>query len=306
MSRLSVKAAVCTDIGSNRTNNEDNYYLNGKYVEAEDDGAASSAFMPSQSQGVFAVFDGMGGQSRGEFASLCAAKTLNIYKDRILRDGTRRVNEYIDDVNDKICEEMKKSDERIGSTAVILTVEDGEAQIYNLGDSRAYYIHKGKIYLISRDHTVAEQLYRMKMLTKEEAVTDVRKHRLTKHLGIFPSEMHLRAFASGRIRMVNGDMFLLCSDGVTNAVSERELKNIVMSTGDKCKRTVNTIVERAVENGSDDNITAMLVRVISTWGIKPKRKRDRHPRLYPFLLGVGFSALIFTIIVIIILYRFMG
>lgn len=301
MSSLTVKAAVCSDIGVNRSNNEDNYYLNGKYIDANDDSSSSTAFMSPVHQAVVAVFDGMGGQSKGEFASLCAAKTLDKYTERILREGTRQVNEYIDDVNDKICDEMKYTNQRIGSTAVLLTINNNIAQAYNLGDSRAYYMHKGKLYHISRDHTVADQLYRMKMLTKAQAKADVRRNRLTKHLGMFKKEADLCAYASGSIKMTGGDMFLLCSDGVTNAVSDRELRNILMSCGEKCKHTVNAVVQRALDNGSSDNITAIAVRVCShrSGSNSAKNKRwGRHPRLYPFLLGVGLSAVVFTVLTV--------
>lgn len=305
MSRLSVKAAVCTDIGLNRTNNEDNYYLNGKCRNAEDDSRMSSAYISAKPCGVFAVFDGMGGQSRGEFASLCGAKLLNRYKDKILREGTQQVNAYIKDANEKICKEMDKTGERIGSTAVILAVENGKAQVYNLGDSRAYYIHKGQIYQLSKDHTVAAQLYQLNMLSKDEAMRDVRKHRLTKHLGIYPSEMRLRASVSGSIRIEKDDVFLLCSDGVTNAVTDRELRNLVLTQGDKCKKLVNTLVELALKNQSSDNITAMAVKVVNSVYSRNNKRWGRHPRLYPFLLGVGISSVIFAVIVAIILLNFM-
>lgn len=304
MARLFVKAAACSDIGTKRSTNEDNYFLNGDYIKLYEDKKESSDFMSSRDCGVFAVFDGMGGQSKGDFASETAARTLNKYKEKILRDGTPKVAEYLDEANMKICDEMDRTSQRIGSTAVILVVNNNEAQIYNLGDSRGYYISKNHIYRMSRDHTVADQLYRMNMLTKEEAVTDVRKHRLTKHLGIYPNEMHLRPYASGSIKINNDDMFVLCSDGITNALSDREIKNIVQSCNGKCKRTAAALVERAINNNSDDNVTALVVSVVGS-GIINNKKRMRHPHLYPFLLGVGISAIVFAFIVAFILAHFM-
>lgn len=306
MGSLSVKAAVCTDIGLNRTNNEDNYYLSGKYLTAEDDGCSHVAVEHAAPQGVFAVFDGMGGQSRGEFASYWAAKTLNRYKDRILRDGAKKVYDYVQDANDKICKEMEKSGERIGSTAVILAAENGKARVYNLGDSRAYYIHKGQIQQLSKDHTVADQLFQLNMLTKEEAMRDLRRHKLTKHLGIFPSEMKLRPYISSSIKLENGDLFILCSDGVTNSLTDQELNRLAKRYGEKYKTLATAIVEKALENKSDDNITAMVVKVVNNVYHKNRRKWGRHPRMYPFLLGVGVSAIVFGIIVALMLAHFMG
>lgn len=308
MPNLFVKASVGTDIGVSRNNNEDNYNLNGQYAVYEADDQTSTAFQPPVTQGVFAVFDGMGGQSRGEFASLCAAQTLNKYKDSILSGGSGKVNEYIADTNRQICSEMEKSNEHIGSTCAILTISDGIAQAYNLGDSSIYHLSKNKITKMTRDHTVAEQLYRMHALTAEEAQRDVRKHRLTKHLGMFEAE-NILPYISGNVRISNGDMFLLCTDGITNALSEKDIKKIVYMFDGRCKKTVNALIEKAIESGSDDNITAMLLRVVnSTNSSTGKRKKifkfGKHPRLYPFLLGVGVSLAIFIIIISIILAVF--
>lgn len=304
MANLFVKASVGSDIGISRSNNEDNYNLNGKIATYEQDDQTATAFQPPVTEGVFAVFDGMGGQSRGEFASLCAAQTLNKYKDKIVNGNIHNVKEYITDVNEQICDEMKKNNENIGSTCAILTINDGVAQAYNLGDSSIFHLTKRKITKMTRDHTVAEQLYRMHVLTAEEAQRDVRKHRLTKHLGMFEKDGIL-PHVSSNIRVSNGDMFVLCTDGVTNVVSEKELKRILYMFDGRCKKTVNALIEKAIENGSDDNITAMVLRIVnSTNSNTTKRMFGKHPRLYPFLLGLSVSMIIFAIIIAIILTSF--
>lgn len=301
MANLYVKGSVGSDIGISRNNNEDNYYLNGKIAKFELQDQNSTAFQPPITDGVFAVFDGMGGQSRGEFASFCAAQTLNKYQNEILRGGINKVNKYIADVNNQICEEMNRNNERIGSTAALLTITDGVAQAYNLGDSSIYHLSKNKITKLTRDHTVAEQLYRMNALTEEEARRDVRRHRLTKHFGM-EKESDIRPFVSGNIRIANGDMFLLCTDGITNAVNEKELKKIIYMFDGRCKKTVNALIEKAIENGSDDNLTAMVLRVVnSTNSSTIKRGLKRQLGLFQFLLGLGVSAIIFAIIMVIIL-----
>lgn len=301
VANLFVKGSVGSDIGISRSNNEDNYYLNGKIAEYEPEDQNATAFQPPVIDGVFAVFDGMGGQSRGEFASLCAAQTLDKYKGDILRSGVKKVNEYILDVNRQICDEMKKNNERIGSTGAVLTITDGVAQAYNLGDSSIYHLSKNKITKLTRDHTVAEQLYLMNALTEEEARRDVRKHRLTKHFGM-ENEDELRPYVSGNIRIANGDMFLLCTDGITNAVNEKELKKIIYMFDGRCKKTVNALIEKAIENGSDDNITAMVLRVVNSTNSSTIKRGLMHQfGLFQFLLGLGVSAIVFAIIIVIIL-----
>ncbi|MEE1281140.1 MAG: PP2C family serine/threonine-protein phosphatase [Acutalibacteraceae bacterium] len=305
MANLFAKAAVGSDIGISRSNNEDNYFLNGKFANYEKNNQSATAFQPPVTEGVFAVFDGMGGQSRGEFASLTAAQTLELYKDDIARGNTHKIFDYISDVNTQLCNEMKKNNERIGSTAAILTISDGVAQAYNLGDSSIYHLSKRKITKLTRDHTVADQLYRMNALTEEEARKDVRKHSLTKHLGMFAEENDIKPYASGNIRVSNGDMFLLCTDGITNTVTEKDIKKLLYMFDGRCKKSVNALIEMAIENGSDDNLTAMVVRIVnSTNSSTIKRKISKHPRFYPFLLGVGISAVIFVTIITIILSYF--
>lgn len=300
---LFVKGSVGSDIGISRSNNEDNYYLNGKKAEFYEQ--TSSAFQSPVSSGVFAVFDGMGGQSRGEFASSLSATKLDEYSKNIIRNGNTYVNEYIEDTNNLICEEMNKAGERIGTTVAILTINDGIAQSFNLGDSSIYHLSKNKITKISSDHTVAEQMYRMNVLTAEEAQNDIRKHRLTKHLGMFEREGDLRPYVSNNIRVSNGDMFILCTDGVTNAIGEKELKKIAYKFDGRCRKTVNAIIEKAIENGSDDNITVMVLRIVnSTNSSTFKRRFSKHPHLYPFFLGLSVSTLIFAIIIFIILSKF--
>lgn len=305
LANLFVKGAVGSDIGTSRSNNQDNYYLNGKFAEYSINIQTSTAFQSPVEDGVFAVFDGMGGQSKGEFASLCASKVLDNHKANILKYGIKQIHRFVNDANEKICDEMRKENERIGSTLAVLTVTDNIAQAYNLGDSSIYYISKNKITKLTRDHTVAEQMYRMNVLTKEEASHDVRKHRLTKHLGMFAEESDLRPYASANIRVNNGDMFLLCTDGITNSVNENEIKRIITTFDGRCKQTVNALIEKAIENGSQDNLTAMVLRIVnSTNSTTIRSQLRRHPRLYPFLLGVGISTLIFVSIIAVMLSRF--
>ena len=305
MANLFAKAAVGSEIGISRNNNEDNYFLNGKFANYEKNDQTATAFQPPVTEAVFAVFDGMGGQSRGEFASLTAAQTLELYKDDIARGNTHKIFDYISDVNAKICNEMKKNNERIGSTVAILTISDGVAQAYNLGDSSIYHLSKRKITKLTRDHTIADQLYRMNALTEEEAKRDIRRHSLTKHLGMFAEENDIKPYASGNIRVSNGDMFLLCTDGITNTVTEKDIKRLLYMFDGRCKKSVNALIEMAIENGSDDNLTAMVVRIVnSTNSSTIKRKLSKHPRFYPFLLGVGISAVIFVTIITIILSHF--
>ncbi|MBQ7521628.1 MAG: serine/threonine-protein phosphatase [Clostridia bacterium] len=307
MANLFIKGAVSSYIGVSRKNNEDNYFLNGKYAQYDDDNQNSSAFQPLVQSGIFGIFDGMGGQSKGEFASFCAAKTLQKYQEDMLNDPHHTIDHYVNDVNRQICHEMNRIQKQIGSTMAILRIQNGIADAYNLGDSCIYHLSGNILTKLSYDHTVAEQLYRNGLLTRTEVRKDIRRHQLTKHLGILSGEEHLKVHRNTAIRITNGDMFLLCTDGISDTLSENDIKMIMQQSDGKCRKAVEMMIQKAVEKGSSDNITAIVLKVVkrmnknhffSTLNI------DKHPHTYSFILGTIVTAIFFIIVIIIILTLF--
>ena len=217
------------------------------------------------SNGVFGIFDGMGGQSKGEFASLCAAKTLKKYSQAILSNSHNAVNDYIADVNQQICREMHRIQKQIGSTMAVLSVSNGTAFACNLGDSGIYHISGRYITKLSRDHTVAEQLYRQNLLSEEEIRTDIRRHRLTHYLGVLDNNGQLFPHICNNIRIHHGDMFLICTDGVSDTLDEEDIIEILKNAKGKCHKAAEMIVEQAVKMGSTDNITAIVLKAVRKW-----------------------------------------
>ena len=256
-----MKYAACarTDIGKKRTNNEDCFSVNSYYMQqpAKD----SCSFFELLKEGVFSVCDGMGGEEHGEYASLSGAKTfadnyvelLSSSKDERKKTADRCIRS----ANADICEEMIRKNARIGSTAVLACVKDGRADIFNVGDSRAYLYRSGSLNQLTKDHTVYQQKLDLKGTTGNENSDDPEKHRLTQHLGIFEDEMVIEAFHA-ETSIENGDILLLCSDGLTDMVTDEEIAAICGAPKDVVGIS-SALVNKALEHGGVDNITVIVI-----------------------------------------------
>ena len=127
----------------------------------------------------------------------------------------------------------------------------------NVGDSRSYRFHDGELSQITTDHSLAEEMVRNGEITPAEAMVHPHRHILTRALGVAP-EVTADLW---RIRPEQGDRYLLCSDGLTNELSDDEITQ-VLSTVHNPQEAVESLVQAARDHGGSDNITAVLVDVI--------------------------------------------
>ncbi|MBR0093501.1 MAG: serine/threonine-protein phosphatase, partial [Lachnospiraceae bacterium] len=208
-------AYVRSDVGRVRENNEDNYYFCG-YIREDVTMLRSAAVCETEyTPTLYAVCDGMGGESHGEAASLIAVRHLHPYEYSGVKTGA---DSDLQAANDEICGEIKKRGcARMGTTLAALYLDKEMAVVCNIGDSRIYLLRHGLLTQLSTDHDEAASLVRMGMLTKEQARTDKRRHALTQYLGVPPEEMTLEP-AFDEVRLLPGDRFLLCSDGITDLI----------------------------------------------------------------------------------------
>lgn len=257
------EAYALTDIGMVRTNNEDNFFCNGIYKK--------DVFMPGyvfEEKGdagklsVFAVFDGMGGADCGELASLTAAETLNRYfaeitaKERIFSG-----EEAILYMNAAVCVEMEKRQADMGSTAVVLSVQAGFVQVANVGDSRAYLYRDNVLEQISVDHTERGSLQRLRrefgLMQEEDGIPDM-KNVLTQHLGVSEEDFILEPYISGMSSLYEGDIYLLCSDGLSGMVSDESIQEVLENSCNTTQKA-QQLREMALSVGGKDNITLLLL-----------------------------------------------
>ena len=257
---FTITSVAASHVGKVRDNNEDNYFINGKIP---DPNTTDMVFTADESKGgLYAVCDGMGGEECGEVASEIAVNTLHKFYRRMLEQGIafdKLIDSYIDEANTQICDEIEKSDgKRMGTTFAVLYIKNEIAHVYNIGDSRVYLLRNNLLSQLSCDHTQIKRLIDMGILTAEKAKTHPERHMLTQHLGIFPDEMVLEPFVANPLTVEDNDMFLLCSDGLTDMLEDKAIEEIMRDSSDPQKAT-KKLIDAALQNGGKDNVTVIVV-----------------------------------------------
>lgn len=236
-----------TDKGIVRTQNQDSYYLR-----------------PLAEDLVLAVVcDGMGGARAGNVASALAVEVAKTYLESLpiqeLRDrpgehltrAAAQANEalFARAVSDENCRGM-------GTTMVAVMASPGKAHILNIGDSRAYRMGEEGIVKVTRDHSVVEDLVHRGELTPEQARIHPQKNLITRALGAEP-EARTDLY---EVEMKPGEFLLLCSDGLSNQLTDQELlyEALYGGTPESC---CQRMLEIALSRGAPDNVTAVLIQM---------------------------------------------
>jgi PPM family protein phosphatase len=226
-----------TDTGRQRHANEDSYYAKAP---------------------LFAVADGMGGAQAGEVASRIAAGAFEQgpLDDDASAEG--QLEGIAQEANREIHKLAQEDASRagMGTTLTAAMVQDDEVSLGHVGDSRAYLLRSGELKRLTKDHSLVEELRRQGRLTEEQAEAHPQRSIITRALGPEPSvNVDTMTFPAR-----DGDVFLLCSDGLTTMVSDEQIREIL--TGSKNLRAaVNKLVEAANRGGGRDNITAVAFRL---------------------------------------------
>lgn len=252
-----VQYAAKTHCGLIRENNEDNFWINGCYkANPECKEYALCGQMPDAEFAV-AVCDGMGGEENGEIAALHAVESM---KNCGYKQFKETAFESIRVANQKICEEILKLDgKRSGAAIAALYIDEQRVFGCNVGDCRIYRYFNGKLDLLSRDHTRAQSMVQMGVMTREEADRSKEKHRLTQYLGIFEHEMIIEPdYMEWQIQ--TGETYLLCSDGLTDMLWESEIE-MILSQKESVEELCDELISEALDSGGKDNITVVLLRI---------------------------------------------
>ena len=233
-----------TDRGRVRTDNQDAYFA-GKITD----------------DAVFAVVcDGMGGANAGNVASELAVRHISEYVIRSYRDGMdmtdteKTLKNAIVSANISLYDKAVNNAELagMGTTAVAAFVKDGAAVIAHVGDSRIYLVN-GEIKQLTRDHSVVQSLIESGKITPEDAKVHPRKNVITRALG---AEEDV-AVDSDCLNLSDGDTLLLCSDGLTNFLDDKDILTVFQNND--ISAVAEKLVETANENGGGDNITVVTV-----------------------------------------------
>ncbi|MEO8718992.1 MAG: Stp1/IreP family PP2C-type Ser/Thr phosphatase [Burkholderiales bacterium] len=249
-----LEIATCTDPGMVRSHNEDSI-------------ATDSA------NGLVVLADGMGGYNAGEVASGMATTVITTEMQQLLA----RVNPYdIDPQSNKnvagqlVREQVMKANASIyhaaqsqpqyagmGTTLVVCLFYDNKALVAHLGDSRLYRMRDGNLKQITRDHSLLQEQIDSGLITAEQAKHAQHKNLVTKALGIDPTvEPEIREYETSP-----GDIYLLCSDGLSDMVEDGDISMTLDALGANLKLATQQLVQMANDNGGKDNVSVILVRV---------------------------------------------
>lgn len=210
---------------------------------------------------VFAVADGVGGHPAGDVASALALEPL-AGLDGSLDEVDGGVGAALADAvraaNRRVHEDAAAHPERMGmaTTLTAAAVADGTAHLAHVGDSRAYLLRPGEgLQRLTVDHTPVEQAVVAGELSPEEAELHPLRHTLDRVLGTEPD---IDVDTPEPLALASDDRLLLCSDGLTEAVSEQEIARLLETAGDP-ERTADSLVQAALAGGAPDNVTVVVV-----------------------------------------------
>jgi protein phosphatase len=250
-SNVKIAADGLTDVGQVRSSNQD-------------------SFLVAAPEGLFIVADGMGGHAGGEIASSLAVQEIARYLkqngeilkplgDERTHPDARVANTLIGAVNyasTKIYERAleEPSLRGMGTTATVCRIVDGHAYVAHVGDSRCYLMRCGYIYQITNDHSLVSEQVRAGILTKEEAESHHLSNVITRSVGYQEEE----DVDTTSFELEDGDVILLCSDGLTRKITDKEISLIARELE---TQAVKRLIAMANERGGEDNITIVILKV---------------------------------------------
>jgi serine/threonine protein phosphatase PrpC len=251
-----VKFVARSEIGHARENNEDKF----DFYEPDEEPLLAAR------GSVYLVCDGMGGHNAGQIASELAAKQfLHAYyhlggtAQEAARQAILQAHHYIAEMASKI-----PSRYGMGTTLTALILKQDEGILAHVGDSRCYRLREGVFEQLSRDHTLVARLVEQGIITPEQAKYHPQRNVIRQAVGVAdpsePLEPDIETFA-----LQAGDLYLLCSDGLTDMVDDAEIEAILRD--EPPTRAAWRLVDRALANGGRDNITVALVRVAALEGV---------------------------------------
>ena len=252
---MEVKAIGVTHVGRQRQHNEDSYLVENNAK-------------------LFLVADGMGGHAAGEIASRIAVDSISEFilhtkeddgtwphaYDEHYKRSTNRLMAAVRMANTRVLEAMRK-DARLrgmGTTVVACLADDDVMSFAHVGDSRAYLIRDHALSRITNDHSWVFEQVQAGMLTEAEAEKHPLRNVITRALG---GALQVNPDAS-EIKTKPGDVFLLCSDGLTGMVPENEILRLVTENNGDLQKACQQLIDAANERGGLDNVTAVLVKTV--------------------------------------------
>lgn len=243
------KTGCATDVGRKRSQNQD-------------------SVKSAPELGLFVVADGMGGHRGGETASAMVAEIVPEFVRKAQQTQGDNWNpktliaQAIESASHAIHERATQTPalQGMGTTAVAMLFKDNVLTIGHVGDSRCYYLRPGAIWQATRDHSLVQEKLRAGLISRAELKTDRMKNVITRSVG-FESDVNVETY---EMTVRPGDVFLICSDGLSGMVEDDEILELVedgRSHNQELQVTVQKLIDAANRNGGDDNVSTIVVEV---------------------------------------------
>jgi len=252
------RVAAVTDPGRRRRRNEDSYVIEPP---------------------LFAIADGMGGAQAGEVASRLA--TVALKESGTEASGEERIFDLIQEANRRVYDRSSTDPNTsgMGTTITVALVENERVAFGHVGDSRAYLIREATMEQLTEDHSLVNELLKTGRLSREEAESHPQRSVITRALGTDP-DVDVDTFT---IAAREGDLFLLCSDGLTDMVSEDSILSVVERNRDDIDDALRALVRAANKAGGEDNITVVAFEIADR---APPRDGDTLEQARPAVKAV--------------------
>jgi PPM family protein phosphatase len=246
------RTAVVTDTGRRRIGNEDAYVFKPPF---------------------FAIADGMGGARAGEIAAGTAA---NVLEQGEVPHGADGIVALIEEANRRIWERSVQDPDTTGMgttvTAALVDPGNGKVIIGHVGDSRAYLYRGTTLEQLTTDHSLVVELVESGILTPEEAERHPQRSAITRAVGTEPT-VEIDAFS---VDAKPGDLYLVCSDGLTDMLTAEEVEDLIAEAGADPTRTAKALVSAANERGGEDNITVVLFEMVEADAVVEQPETTSH------------------------------
>ena len=228
---MKMNFSYLTDKGKKREKNEDCLYADGT---------------------LFIVADGMGGHNAGEVASRMAVDIISEKLKNVKKNFREEISDAVAFANGEIYKAAEGKFSGMGTTADICICDGKSLHIGHVGDSRVYLLHSGELSKITVDHSYVEMLLRKGEITREEADNYPMKNMITRAVGVgsgITTDYYEKSVSEG-------DILLMCTDGLTNAVSENEIKKIIGPRARRVRQKSSST--RQTQTVGQDNITVII------------------------------------------------
>jgi len=244
---MGLLSAGITDIGKKRKTNQDSIYMNPE-------------------KHIFIVADGMGGHNGGDIASSMAIKHIPEYIIEHFDDDPLTISlSSFKSANEAIKVKSNTSPlfKGMGTTAVSLYFKGPNVYIANVGDSRAYLVHKKNYFQLTKDHSLVQEKINLGIYTREDGANDPNKNVLVRAVG-FEDKISIDVFT---YKVCRGDIFLICSDGLHGMVHDSDILEVINHyikdpltvTKEELSKALNVLINFANNNGGNDNISVIMI-----------------------------------------------